>query len=119
MWYNKDMLIVGFLSWWYGEGWKGFFQEFGQSLKGLADFFSVFTLLKTLFSPYRQISANGGFVDKLISRVVGAFARLILIIVGVIVMILDLVFGTILMIIWPTMPILPVVCIALTILGVK
>jgi hypothetical protein len=51
------MLVVGFLQWWYTRGWMGFAQGLLDKIRSLADFFSLGLLLRTLFYPFRQISA--------------------------------------------------------------
>ena len=88
------------------------------------------SLFRTLFKPFRQISAESAsanssidlkfqmFLDRLISRTVGFFSRLILILVGVILMICGGVLGLVLIVLWPIIPLLPIGGILLTILGV-
>lgn len=76
------MFIVGLLSWWYGAGWVAEAKRVRERIASTADYFSIDLLVKTLFSPFRQISAgkvNGplgvkwrAFVDRLISRCIGA-----------------------------------------------
>ena len=112
------MLIVSLLSWWYGDGWKGFAREFGEALEGTADFFSISSLFKTLFAPFRQISAHGGFLDRLISRLVGSVVRFFLIIFGLLAIILETAIGLAMIVLWPLMPLMPAACIFLTIVGV-
>ena len=87
-----DMIIVWALSWWYGAGWKACLRGLRERLVSSYDYFSIGLLAKTLFAPFRQISAGKvrgpiglqwrAFVDRLISRFIGAFVRLILIVVG-------------------------------------
>ena len=83
------------------------------------DFFSIGLLLSTLFAPFRQISAGQAqgsldnqmhaFFDKLSSRFIGAFMRIFMIIIGLVVMALQIVYGFIVMIIWPIVPLVPVI----------
>lgn len=124
------MLAVSFLQWWYTRGWEIYFRGFRERIHNLADFFSIGLLLKTLFSPFRQISAgetsqNGGpagafavFTDKLVSRVIGFLVRFFIIIFGTILMLLQLIGGLILALLWPCVPLLPLVGFALAVLGV-
>ena len=124
------MVIVKMLSWWYVSGWSLFVKKLGVRFANLADFFSMSSLLRTLFQPYRQISADAAatdssletkfhaFVDRLVSRCVGFVTRLILLILGVIVMILTGIIGLVMVIAWPLMPFLPVAGIVLTCMGV-
>lgn len=112
------MLIVSLLSWWYGEGWKNFLRELSEGLKNTADFFSVSSLLKTFFAPFRQISANEKFLDRLISRMIGSIVRFFLIIFGMIAIILETIFGAIMMVLWFLTPFLPAICVGLFVMGV-
>ena len=112
------MLIVSLLSWWYGDGWKNFVREFSEALKGTIDFFSIDSLFRTLFSPFRQISAHGGFTDRLISRLIGSVVRFFLIIFGIIVIVFEGLFGILMVFVWPLIPLIPVACVILMMAGV-
>ena len=125
------MVVIRFLSWWFTSGWKVFVRKFRGIFLNLADFFSISSLLRTLFQPYRQISAGEpssgssmslrfqAFIDRSISRLVGFVSRFILILVGFILMVISAVSGAALIVIWPLVPFIPVVGIVLTIMGVK
>ena len=80
LWYNIYMLMFSLLSWWYSDGWKTFTGELLHGLRNTADFFSISSLFKTFFAPFRQISAHEKFLDRLISRIVGSAVRFFLII---------------------------------------
>ena len=124
------MLAVSFLQWWYSRGWLIYFQGFRDRMRNLADFFSIGLLLKTLFQPFRQISANetgehGGlegaliaFFDRMLSRVIGCIVRICIIIMGIVAMSAQLVFGLALAIAWPCVPLLPIVGIVVSSMGV-
>ena len=123
------MLMVGFLQWWYTRGWSGFVHGLVNKLRNMADFFSLGLLLKTLFSPFRQISAYASdnaniqqriqeFFDKLLSRVIGAIVRIIVIISGIVTLTVMVIFGVILFIIWPLMPLMPIAGVVMAIMGV-
>jgi hypothetical protein len=56
--YNKDMFIVGFLGWWYGAGWRARMVQVGERLLRMFDYFSLDLLIKTWFSPFRQIGTE-------------------------------------------------------------
>lgn len=101
----------------------------GHRLHRASEFFSLALLLKTLFSPYRQISAGGvrgnltvqwrAFLDRTVSRFVGFFVRSILLIIGTL-SLLGLTIGWMLwLLLWPVVPLLPVVMVALAIMGVS
>ncbi|HMS92935.1 MAG TPA: hypothetical protein PKD28_00975 [Candidatus Saccharibacteria bacterium] len=113
------MFIVGLLGWWYGAGWRERAQMIGERLMKAYDFFSLDLLLKTLFAPFRQISAGkirGGldaqiraFFDRLLSRCIGATVRLIMLIVGTVWTTILAVLGLIEGILWLFVPLLPII----------
>ena len=121
------MFIVGMLSWWYGTGWKRRWLLLCERFASAADYFSIDTLIKTLFAPYKQISAGRvsgslavkwqAFIDKLISRCIGATIRFFVMIIGSVWMILLAVFGFIELLLWPLIPLLPILGIVMTIVG--
>ena len=88
------------------------------------------SLVRTLFKPYRQISAEIAsesasldikfhmFLDRLISRIVGFFSRLILLLAGVLIIVFGGIISLLLIILWPLIPLLPVAGIVLTATGV-
>ena len=122
------MLIISLISWWYGAGWRRQASLSGERLASMMDYFSIDLLLKTLFSPFRQISANShidgsisarfqAWLDKVISRFIGAMVRAIIILTGVLVLISTSLFGIISLLIWPVLPLLPIVGLILSLLG--
>lgn len=112
------MFIVGLLTWWYGMGWRQRAAIVRERLASTMDYFSIDLLLKTLFSPFRQISAgqvNGplavkwrAFVDRLVSRCIGAVVRLVLIVVGLLAIVFFGVIGLLSLVLWAVVPLLPV-----------
>lgn len=121
------MFIVGLLSWWYGAGWRRCVMSVGDRLLNAYDYFSIDLLIKTLFSPFRQISAgqvNGpievqfrAILDKLISRVIGAIMRTIVIVVGSAALLVSALLGLIRIILWPLVPLLPIAAAVLAMSG--
>lgn len=121
------MVVVGMLSWWYSEGWKWRFTMSRERLSSLIDYFSIGLLLCTLFAPYRQISAghvNGplvlqwrAFVDRTISRIIGAIVRSIIVIVGVISVVILAVIDFIVVVAWGIIPLLPIAMIIFLLIG--
>lgn len=111
------MLLVGFFSWWYGAGWRDQLSRIAQMIDRIGDYFSISLLLKTFFKPFRQISADEKgrglseqfqvFLDKLFSRLIGAFMRFFMIIFGAISMLIVVLIGFIRLIIWPLYPLIP------------
>jgi len=121
------MFIVGIVTWWYGAGWGRQARSYVDRIKSVEDYFSIDLLLKTLFSPYRQISAGRvdgslnvqmhAFFDRLISRMIGAMIRLVMIIVGGMAIVLYGLLGVVLLVIWGIVPLLPIVGLVLAIVG--
>ena len=123
------MAITEMFFWWYISGWNVFIKKVRNWFSSVADFFSMDSLIRTLFKPYRQISAettsdSGSldlklhmFLDRLISRIVGFFSRLILLITGTILISIIGIASLVLIVLWPILPLLPVVGIILTIIG--
>lgn len=112
------MFIVGFLGWWYGAGWRSQLGRTGERLLRVFDYFSLDLLVKTWFSPFRQIGteqARGGlseqfraFLDQLVSRVIGGVVRTIMMIVGICALVLSAVIGVLMTIVWVVAPLLPI-----------
>lgn len=121
------MLFISLIQWWYGDGWKRRALLTVNGLKSTIDFVSITLLLKTLFQPFRQISAGKvegsldarlhAFADKIISRCIGAGIRLVIIIVGLAAIVIHAVIGLIMLIGWALLPTLPVVGIILAVTG--
>ncbi len=114
------MFLVGLLSWWYGRGWLGQWRRIAGRFSRTIDFFSIGYLLRTLYSPFRQISAGGAangslgaaaraFFDKLISRIIGSFVRGFTIIAGMVIILLQALYEVSIMVAWWFLPLLPVV----------
>ncbi|MBR2993819.1 hypothetical protein IKF43_00275 [Candidatus Saccharibacteria bacterium] len=124
------MAITEMFFWWYSQGWQVFIAKIRTWLSGVTDFFSMDSLVRTLFKPYRQISAESAtsttsldlkfhmFIDRLVSRLIGFISRLILLIIGTVIIILGSILSLILIILWPVIPLLPIVGIILSIAGV-
>jgi hypothetical protein len=123
------MLFVSLLRWWYSDGWIRRARIISNQLDGVVDYFSIDLLLRTLFSPFRQISAGKvdgplevqmrALVDKLVSRVIGAIIRLILLVIGLVAIAGQAIIGFLILIIWAFVPLLPVIGIVLTVIGLK
>lgn len=122
--------MVSMLNWWYLSGWKDFAKRTRQHLANLADFFSIGLLLKTLFAPFRQISAGSSksapleirlrmAVDRLVSRIVGAIVRLFILIAGVITIAAAGIVSVVIIILWPVLPLAPIAGVILSVIGVK
>lgn len=111
------LLVSNLLAWWYGAGWKDAARRIAVRIEGTLDYFSFGLLLKTLFAPYRQISAGSvdgplevklrAMVDKLFSRVIGAFIRIILLIVGGATLAIQAIGSLIILLLWALVPLMP------------
>lgn len=123
------MLAVDFLQWWYSRGWGHFAMALVDKFRGMADFFSISLLLRTLFSPFKQISTqdatDGGpmayisnFFDKLLSRIIGAIVRTMILIFGMVVLLIEAILSLVFVIAWPAIPLAPIACIVLCVMGV-
>lgn len=98
-----------------------------ERVKATIDYFSIDLLAKTLFSPFRQISAGGvrgpldvqirAFFDRLISRCIGAVVRLVMIGVGSAVICLHLLAGGFVLVLWAFVPLLPLAGLVLFVMG--
>ncbi|HEX7483556.1 MAG TPA: hypothetical protein VF281_00230 [Candidatus Saccharimonadales bacterium] len=121
------MFIVGILSWWYGAGWRHRFSMLRERLATTIDYFSIDLLAGTLFSPFRQISAghvNGSlgvkfhaFLDRLISRCIGAMVRSTMIVIGTAAIILHSLIGCATLVVWAFLPLLPLIGLYLFTIG--
>lgn len=123
------MLMQGLISWWYTDGFGLFGSKLWTKLGDTIDFFSIGSLVRTLFAPYRQIAANekgesidarfAVFIDRLVSRIVGGVTRILIVLFGFIVIILQAVISLASLIIWPILPIIPIFLIYLALTGVS
>ena len=109
------MLVISFVQWWYGRGFKEYLARFVDRLKDMADFFSIRLLVRNLFAPFRQIATEKhdnlplnarlhAWADLMISRLVGATIRFFLLIIGSMLLALRTIVGLIIMIAWPLTP---------------
>ena len=124
------MAITEMFFWWYSRGWQTFIAKARNSLASITDFFSMSSLIRTLFKPYRQISAKSAsgtasldvkfhmFIDRLMSRFIGFMSRLILLLAGALIIIVGGIACLALIILWPFIPLLPIVGIVLATMGV-
>ena len=121
------MLIVGLLSWWYTVGWRQRAARLHEKFDETADYFSLDLLIRTLFSPFRQISAgrvNGplgvrlrALVDRIISRCIGAMIRIFMLVVGSLYLTGCMLLGGLMLAVWALIPLLPVLGIILFAIG--
>lgn len=124
------MFIIKSYTWWYTHGWSVFIGKVRTLFSTITDFFSMNSLIRTLFKPFRQISAESAntnssldlkfhmFLDRLVSRIIGFFSRFLLLLVGCVAIAIGSIISAILIIIWPFIPLTPLIGIILTITGV-
>lgn len=121
------LLITSLFQWWYGDGMRERLRIISSRLESLIDYFSFGLLIKTLFSPYRQISAGNvqgslevkfrAMIDKLFSRVIGAFIRLIILTVGAVVLGFMVTYSVLGLVVWGLVPFFPVIGVGLMVIG--
>jgi hypothetical protein len=106
-------MIVDLLRWWYGTGWMQAVHRVGSWTSHVEQTFSVSTLLRTLFSPWRRIVSGGGrsldakmrdALDNFVSRCVGAVVRSIVLLAAGLAGLAALVGGILMVLIWPLLP---------------
>lgn len=107
------MLAVAFIRWWYGAGWKNLARNVQRRSQRTLDSFSVPTLLRTLFSPWKRIITSPGagidahlraIGDNAISRLVGFTVRLTVLLSAGLSLVVMMVFGLLQLAIWPLLP---------------
>lgn len=113
------MRVWALISWWYGAGWAGECRLQLQRISRVESYFGFSTLLRTLFQPFRQIDAEsrrGGlavqfraWLDRAISRFIGALARFVLLVVGVLWWLVAVLTSACWLLVWPLLPLAPLV----------
>jgi hypothetical protein len=114
------MFVTSLLIWWYSAGWRDQMSLFSERLARAVDYYSIVSLLKSLFAPFRQISAGSpvsgsldvkmrAWLDRLVSRFIGAMIRTVIIIIGIFALLFECIFGVVRLVVWPVLPILPLV----------
>lgn len=121
------MFAVGLLQWWYGAGIKTQLVRMTNRISGMYDYFSIDLLARSLFAPFRQISATRvrgsfdvqfrAFIDRLVSRAVGTVMRFALIIIGIIGIVSIVLISIVWIVCWVVLPLAPVVGIVLALIG--
>lgn len=111
------MQVWALLRWWYGAGWLGELERQAKRLDRVEDYFSFGALLRSFFQPFKQIDAEPrrgdlgvmmrAWLDRTVSRVVGAAARLTLVLIGCLWWFVTVLIGVCWMLVWPFLPIAP------------
>ncbi len=112
------MLAVAFIRWWYGPGWKQLADNTRTRLHRTMLSFSVPTLARTLFLPWKRIVTAPGSgidayiraaIDNTVSRLVGFTVRIIVLATALLMMGVMTLVGALQIIVWPVLPVLMVV----------
>ena len=120
------MIVLSLFSWWYGEGWKSALQHSNKRIYEAYRLFSVAILVQTLFAPWRRIISAPGAgvgdhiraaVDNTVSRFVGFFVRIIVLLAAMVVVALASIISLFELLLWPFVPILPLVFLFLGVIG--
>lgn len=107
------MLVLSFLSWWYGPGWKEVLISLGPRLRGVIRSFSVKQLVRTLFQPWRRIVTYPGaslaekfraWSDNAISRAVGFTVRAGVLLAAFVTLAIVVAVTLVEIIVWPLVP---------------
>lgn len=122
------MRVWALMSWWYSVGWVGEFQLQTQRLQRVERYFAFGTLLRTLFQPFRQIDAGSSrgalsvqlraWLDRTISRLIGASARLVLLFVGAVWWCISVLVSICWLLVWPLLPLAPMLGAVAAMLGI-
>lgn len=109
------MLLVAFVHWWYGLGWRDTSSRITARLNDTVLTFSVPILLHTMFAPWKRIitypsqsfqDRMRAHLDNLVSRGVGFVVRLFALIAAGVIISGVAIFGGLLLILWPIIPLL-------------
>lgn len=118
------MLITSFFKWWYTDGFRNELLSIVKRTQYAANAFSVPILLKTLFDPWKQVitpqygdtaldETISNAISNLVSRFVGFWIRIFTLIAASIFLTIVVIYGILRIIIWPVLPLLPIVLITI------
>ena len=108
------MLAIGFFSWWYSAGWIALAKNVQKRLQKTLAMFSVPSLMRTLFAPWKRIVTNPGaglsahlsaIGDNMVSRAIGFTVRLFVLLAALVSMALVAVIGVLQIVLWPLVPV--------------
>lgn len=113
------MLAVAFARWWYGAGWKLVQKNVRVRMERTLASFSVPSLTRTLFAPWKRIVTNPGagisahfraMIDNMVSRFVGFTIRVIVLLTAAVCLLGVGVGGMLQIALWPFVPLLAFAC---------
>lgn len=121
------MVLFNFFIWWYSVGWARVPKEIRRKIRFILQYFSLTIILKTLFSPWKRDIAYASskaiedrfhaLLGNLVSRFIGFLIRIIFMFIAVLGIVLIAILGGILYIIWPLLPLSPLLFIYLGVFG--
>ncbi|HEX5797166.1 MAG TPA: hypothetical protein VFX86_02125 [Candidatus Saccharimonadales bacterium] len=111
------------LGWWYSQGWVWVLKVIADNLKAVEENFSVPILLRTWFSPWKQIQTPPSFhqffqaaIDNFVSRFIGAVIRTFVLLTALVLAFCILFLGLVGILLWPLIPFLvpalPIIAVA-------
>lgn len=112
-WYNKVMIALEILTWWYRQGWAQVAKNAEVRFFKVSHMFSVPILLRTLFAPWRRIVTYPGasidaklraMGDNMVSRVVGFSVRAMVLFSAGVMLTITALLAAIQLLVWPLMP---------------
>lgn len=113
------------LGWWYSRGWLWILDVTRQRLHTIGRVFAVSVLLRTWFSPWKQIYRQATFanflsiaVDNAVSRTIGSIVRGTILLWAFLLSCGVLILGIGSFILWPFIPLLTIILPLLTVGGV-
>ena len=111
----QSLLLLRYFKWHYLEASKEILKGWGNILWFEFNYFSVWLLIQTFFSPWKKIAWDYGrgfdigrflftFASNLVSRILGAFVRIWLIGAGIIGQLALLFMGSLFFFFWLVLP---------------
>lgn len=105
------MAIILMIKWWYSDGWTYILYSYKDQLVRISQNFSLIILLKTLFSPWKQMTSKitlqniaQAVIDNTISRVVGFVIRIFVLTAALLMLFLISVYFLALFLLWAFVP---------------
>lgn len=106
--------MATYISWWYGQGLLGFWQGILIMTEKIYSFFSIRTLVRTLFDPWKRDNytvENASLetrmqilLNNLISRFIGFVIRLVTMLFGFMITAIFFIFILTVVLIWLMLP---------------
>lgn len=118
-----NLIFPAYFIWHYGAAFTGLLALYKTALWFTWRFFSVGTLIRTLFSPWRRLGEEykkgfdpeaffGTLLVNTLMRIIGAIFRLVLVVIGMATLLIVALGGLATFVVWTLMP-------ALVVLGVS